>query len=164
MLKLTLFKKPWHDSVDAEIYEKIEKYRMYVRGRATSCVCVYFFMYDVRIFSTFYIRTKLDFLLYHLSSLFFHRSQKRATEYFICFSFIPCTHTHTHITYHMQRSKLHPHIYLDLSFFFLLTSAITEARTYWTKNATTRFLFVIRWKSLYVCIAFHKLHLLHHYV
>lgn len=90
-------------------------------------------MYDVRIFSTFYIRTKLDFLLYQLSSLFFSIVVKcapwRALSTLFAFHFY-FAHTLTFTRNHMQRSKLHPHIYLDLSFFFVAWPEFVVQLTY----------------------------------
>lgn len=128
------------------------------RTRDSLYVSSSFFMYDVWIFSTFYIRTKLDLLLYQLSSLFFHRSQMRywALHLFFFYS-SQHTYTNTHIACSVAN---YVHIFISISHFS--SSHGHQKAPHILRYATLFYLSSVA-KSLYVCEAFHKLHA-HHYV
>lgn len=156
------------------------------RAREWATLCTYIFicifMFDVRIFSTFYIRTKLDFLLHQLSSLFYPSLSYYIMRYWtfyllfffsgVFFSGSYSEHTQNHSLSFSHAAKQITSTYLSRSlifggFFlfilvcrlrawpFLSSTLINTVKSAHIQHAT----FICRriWKSLYVCKAFHTL-------
>lgn len=112
--------------------------------------CIYFLCTTCGYFQRFIF--ELNWIFFSISCrLCSSIAHKCATEHFICFSFIPYTH-------HMQRSKLHPHIYLDLSFFSFFSSFPLSLCLAWptltashTVNAVQHS-FICRQMKIFLCL------------